>query len=279
MQETKRHIIFVEGLPGTGKSTIAKWIHEELGFELMLEFGDNYPNDMFEIAGMSIDTYTELCIKHPVLEEFGEEYKGYIYINIGRVKDTFLHNKELIGSLAKWDLGDELNKNIDIQFYISCSLTYLKKQFDLIKNAGIDIVIDSSWLQNPINELLLRNVDTSQVVGYCEEILKNLAEQKVLCIYLKRRSAVDSINFASKVKGEQWKNGVTEFIKSTPYGLSNKLKGYEGAITYFDRRAQIEECILDKEFIPHFNFNIKSNNWDIIKKEIKNKILESYYVS
>jgi hypothetical protein len=195
----KGTIYFVEGLPGSGKTTISNWLHDILNASYFTENTPNYPNDFSAIAGMTTNIYTDLSKRFPIL----------------------------------------------------------------------NIIMDSVWLQNPINELVFRNADEESVLEYCALFVKVFKEFNMSCIYLKRNSIVQSVEFASNVKGVSWTNRVAELISKTPYGLTHNLHGLDGMVQYFTVRKQIEEKILLQGIMRKNVYLIENSNWDQIREQIR----------
>ena len=66
------------------------------------------------------------------------------------------------------------------------------------------------------------------------------------------------------------------FISTVPYGVLNDLHGYDGAIRYFEKRAEVEKLILSKQIISSYEYNIVNNNWVDLKNQINMDIINEY---
>lgn len=271
---TKRSIYFIEGLPGCGKTTISSWLHEKLGGTLLLEGMPNNPNNFFEIAGIPGEAYSEIRYGHPAISDFTEQYDAYKYVNIGEVKKYFPNNKELIGLLSEWDLGDEYNANINSAYFKSCTLPRINAWVKSIETWEDPIIMDSMWLQNPINEMLYRNADADSIEEYCSLITESFSDYRLICIYLKHRNASEAIKFASQVKGELWTSRVVDAICRTPYGIVNNLQGMDGLMQFFSNRAEIEERILSRSLMTHYEYSIDDYSWDEMRDKLTRMIFE-----
>jgi len=125
----KRTVYFIEGLPGTGKSTISKWLHEKTGAKCILESDLNYPNDLCNVAGLPLDVYNKICCDFPIISDFIEQHGMYIYVNIQEVRSCFPNQHELLNIISEWDIGDEFNTHMTLSHYIPCSLAFFNNRF------------------------------------------------------------------------------------------------------------------------------------------------------
>ncbi|WP_055667161.1 hypothetical protein [Desnuesiella massiliensis] len=271
---TNKTLYFIEGLPGVGKTTICEWIHEKTGAKCILENGLNYPNDLYKIAGIPLDVYNKICCNFSMLSDFVEQHGMYTYVNIEEVRNCFPNQYKLLNILSEWDIGDEFNPYMTLSHYIPCSLEFLKNRFTQLEQNGDSIIFDSVWLQNPINELLSRNVDNETIIKYCSSFAEMLKKYNLNCIYLKRNNSDETIKFARYAKGEVWTNRVAELISKTPYGIAHKLEGFDGMIKYFSTRAKIEQEVISRGFIKCLQYTVNENNWDelreLIWEDVKN---------
>ena len=116
-------------------------------------------------------------------------------------------------------MGDELNQKVSVEQYMPCAL----ERIDHWAASNLDnentVIIDSGFLQNPINELLFRGASEAQVVSFIQDIAKKLMPLNPMCFYLKRESAETAIAFAKQAKGPDWAARVDAMLQEA--GCSN----------------------------------------------------------
>ncbi|MDF2936417.1 MAG: hypothetical protein K0Q90_1790 [Paenibacillaceae bacterium] len=262
-------ITFVEGLPGSGKTTLSTWLQTHLQAHLVTEDSPHYPNDFSGIAGIPPCLYSTLVQTYPILKEYTFEYVSIHYVQIPHMESRYPHETDLIRLLRQWEFGNEFNSNITLEHYITCSLGLLFKWIEAIDVTGGPLILDSVLLQNPINELLFRNAPEETILHYCHLLANAFTGFQVNCIYLERDSAVQSIDFAARVKGVSWSSRVAKLIAQTPYGLANSLEGMDGMLRFFEHRRRIEKSLLSSRLMNHKVYLVNEQQWDQLREWIQ----------
>ncbi len=251
-------LIMIEGLPGTGKSTITDWLGRSFNMSTpIFEDDTRIPCNFCGIAGVPISDFQILCVENKDFIQLVKENtlitKNYAYLKMQN------YSEDIINLLKRWDMGDEWNKTITVKDYISCALEYFKYWvINIAPELNISI-IDSGFLQNPINELLFRKATDDEVIFYIKEIFNIVKDLNPICVYLCRNSADEAINFAKKVKGQGWSDGIDELLNTS---------GYEN---FFQHRFDLEKQLLS--FIPNIICNVNGDDWSFAKEQIKNCFL------
>ncbi len=261
-------IYFVEGLPGSGKTTLSVWLQNLLHARLFTEGSPHYPNDFSGIAGIPAHLYTPLLHTCPELREYAFEYESIHYVCIPDFESQCPYETELIRLLRQWEFGDEFNLNIPLEHYMTCSLGLLHKWIEAIDVTGEPLILDSVLLQNPINELLYRNAPEEIIVQYCSLFADAFSGFSTHLIYLKRKSAAQAIAFAARVKGNNWCKRVADLIARTPYGLAHSLNGIDGMIRFFEHRSRIEDRFLSNHLRSGRTYPVDELQWDQVRERI-----------
>lgn len=276
----KNRLILVEGIPGSGKSTISYKIKEYLeskGIKAKLySEGDAHPADLGWNACLTIDEYKQIIDTNPELEEkikentkFEGDHAIIAYTKLGLP----MKGSELIKYLETKEVYDgkvtaEIFKKLHFQRW---------KQFGESMDKDDSVAIfECAYLQNHVNELMGWHGKSSE---YIEEYMLELIEfVKVLnpkLIYLTQPNTEETIKRVAaqrvspdKSKWDDWIDLVIRYVEGSKYGQSKGLKGYEGTIEFFKDRKKIEESIIEKLSIDKVVINNVDYDWDKVFEEV-----------
>ena len=255
-------LIMIEGLPGTGKTTIAEWLTDYLNTQgtnaiLLLEGNRDIPCDFYEMAGIPNNDFEALFIDNPEtykkLSNRALVTKNYSYLRIDDCPEN------VAVKIKRWDMGDENNQMVTVSDYIPCTLERLEHWVNkVISNSGTAIV-DSGFLQNPINELLFRKATYKETLLYISEIFQRIKVLNPICIYLQRNNVDEAISFAKEVKGKAWAERVDNLL------IKNDCKDL------FNIRFDLEQELLP--LVEHIKCMPNGHDWSLVKK-----CIEDYFI-
>lgn len=195
----KNRLILVEGIPGSGKTTISNKINEyliEKGEKAVLyNEGELHPADMAWNSLLTLDEYKEVIESNKENEEviknntiFEDEYAIVAYTKLGfgpkenKMMEIF-ENHEVYGGRGCLDLFKEIH------------LKRWKKFNEDMKSQKEQITIfECAFLQNHIGEILAdHNVkDEEYIKDYFRELIDKVKDLNPKLIYLNQDSLVDS---------------------------------------------------------------------------------------
>ena len=254
-----KNLILIEGLPGTGKTTISKWLSDFLikqgeSVILLNEGDERIPCDFYETAGMPRNEFELLCSSNPseqkLLFEMAIRTKSYVFLRIEKCPS------HIAEKIKRWDIGDGSNQAVTAADYIPCALERLQHWVNANAEGTETIIMESGYLQNPINELLFRHATSDEVRRFINAITEVIKPLNPVCIYLQRDTAEQAIEFAKSVKGTGWAERVDGLLKQS------------GCEDLFQRRFQLEFELLKN--IKNVTCHVHGNNWDDAKNVIRN---------
>ena len=245
-------LILIEGLPGTGKTTLSEQIFKRLigrgiQAELLLEENEKIPSNFFNIAGIPKDDFT--AYENNIAT--ATKTDNYVFVKLDDC------NEETANILRRYDVGDEFNPFMSAQEYACCTLEWWQ---NWVGNSEMEsvLILDSAFMQCPINEMIFRKASDSEVKAYIRAIAEVIKPLNPLCIYLRRKNAKKAIDFAKIVKGEHWAKGIEGLVDM-------------GCSDLFERRFDLENILLAS--ISNIVCNIVDYDWSDAEIKIQNLFL------
>ncbi|MBR3771561.1 MAG: hypothetical protein IKL07_04775 [Clostridium sp.] len=268
-------LIMVEGLPGAGKTTVAKKVKsqmEEEGKSVILYEGMSAnPADMAWQAYLTKEEYHRFvaeCLdvwmssKQTITDEElirrievqSQTENGHVAIAYRNINFPEPQYQELI----KWLETKEIFRN-GLAFEQFRELNFERwsrfaHNMQLRKETAI---FESSFLQNSILELMCyRGMNDEQILDYLMELadtIKFLNPRFLYVVTPDIESMVDAIAIERALPPESGKDWLTNFVNWVPttiYGQRNKLYGKEGLLKVLRERQRMDYLVLEKIGIP-----------------------------
>lgn len=272
----KNRLILVEGIPGSGKTTISKKIKNYLvnkGLDVVLyNEGDVHPADMAWNALLNKEEFDNIINENrgheQVIKEnsiFEDDYVILAYTKLGfRRKQNklmdFLEEHEIYDGRVSADVFKQIH------------LKRWRKFGEIMKENKERIVIfECSFLQNHVNELLaMHDKDLNYINEYLNELIETVTELNPKLIYLNQLSIKETINRVAKERISHnkemypdWVDMCIEYFENSSYGKRNNINGFDGVIKYFEKRQEIELDVikslsLDKLIIYNKNYDYQN---------------------
>ena len=271
---------FIEGIPGSGKSTYAQRLYDylkEKGKNVVLySEGDLHPIDLAWCSIIKRDVFNTLTEKH-------EKYR-----------DQILSHSKFIGDTAITAYTKVRVDNEDVSFYDDFSPyeIYRTKDFQHFKDTHLKLwkkfnetydndtvyIFECIFLQNHINELMLKfGKKRKEMTVYFQDLLDQLNNIELKLLYVK---PIDVKKTFDRVIEERrsnnpvykdWIDQVIEYFEKTKYGKEKGYLGYEGALQYFKDRQKKELKIIKKLNVQSFIFDLEED-YDIVFDQITQSI-------
>lgn len=269
----KNRLILVEGMPGSGKTTISKKIRDYLvnkGIDVILySEGDMHPADMAWNALLTREEYNNAINENIEYKKiikansiFEDDYVIVAYTKLG------FHNNEnkLMDYLEAHEIYDG---RVSIEIFKDIHLKRWVKFRNLMKEDKNKVVIfECAFLQNHVNELLaIYEKDLNYIREYLNELIKTVSELNPKLIYLKQLSAKETLARVSKERVSDnkeiypdWIEMVSQYFESSNYGKHNNINGFDGLVRYFEQRQIIELDVIKS--LPIDNLIVDNKNYD-----------------
>lgn len=276
----KNNLILVEGIPGSGKTTISGKIKEYLenkGLKVKLfKEGEAHPADMAWTAYVSKADYEKLLACNKEYAEaieantkMEEDYALVSYTKLGLTSNQ----RELMRYFEKHEVYDG-----KIKFDIFEKLHFERwKQFAESADENTIYIFECAYLQNHVNELMgFHNKDVKFILDYMVKLISAVKTLNPKLIYLTQsdirktieRVAMERISF-DEDSWEDWIHFVIKYVENSPYGQKSELKGFNGLIKFFEARKKVEFEIIKKLDIDKAIIDNPNYDWE----EVFNKVV------
>jgi hypothetical protein len=227
MRDTK--LIFIDGLPGLGKTTTALWLAPRLraaqaNVNLLLESQPGHP---LNVGGDSLpagDVTGDAFFRHYTVESFIQE------------------------SMDRWR-----------SFVLSASSAADASAADVIT------VLDSYPYQNAVRILLQLDAARERIEAYIDEVEALTASWRPALIYFAHLDAEHMVRHFSDIasqRGEAWRNYVITLMGQAPYAASHGLEGFDGVLAFLADYKQLTDALVERSRLPHVVLGEGAGDWD-----------------
>lgn len=249
---------FVEGLQGSGKSTLVKKISEKHPEYLAVHEGDYSPVELAWCAYLSKDEYEAILDKYNTIrqeiQEKSHKEKDHMIICYTQIitdipgfhKD--LENHEIYNSR----LSPEAFRKVILERFSKWNT-----------NGNI---FECSLFQNIVEDMILfQNAPDQAIIDFYREIREMLSGKDYRILYLLTENIPSSISIIRKERSDEqgnelWFPMMLGYFDESPYAKKNRLSGEKAMLSHFKHRQELEISICRKVFPDRFTL-LKSKNY------------------
>ena len=237
---------FVEGIQGSGKSTMVAKLSKEHPDYAVFHEGDYSPIELAWCAYLTEAQYTEVIEKYEQIKEDIEkktvqegDRKVVMYTQI--ITDVPGFHKHM-------EQYESYNGRLSSDAFEEIVLKRFSKWKDDKQ------IFECSLFQNIIeNQILYLEMSDEQIIEFYRKVAKTLEGKSYRLVYLQ----VDDIRATEEVirkersdaqGNELWFPLMIRYIEESPYGKRNHLIGMDGLVSHLEHRIALEKTIIDKLF-------------------------------
>lgn len=250
---------FIEGLQGSGKSTLVKTL-SDIDPELRaVREGDYSPVELAWCAYVSREKYEEILDKYseirPLIEEKSHEENGMMIICYTQIiTDIPGFHKDL----EQYEIYN--NRKKPDEFKGTVLNRYLRWE-------GDNTIFECSLFQNTVEDMtLFRTISDDEIKAFYKEVRRALEGKEYRIIYLSSDDVKGNIDIIRKERSdddgnELWFPLMMGFFNESPYAKKYGVSGEEELIRHFQHRQELELEIC-REIFSDRTTVLKSKEYD-----------------
>ncbi len=279
----KHNIIFLEGLPGSGKTTYLRRLKKDLRNKVemkMYEEGMINPIDLGYCAVMPHAIYTNYLNRFEAIKDSIEQVSmnhedfvvtAFTKISRPTLDDPFYH------VFGKY----QLDQYADFETFKS---TYIALWEKFSKNYKDDklYLYGGAFLQNHFEILYLRyGLSKVEMMDYFKALIKTLKPLNPLIVYIKQQNIKQTIDLTAKKRTKEQTNGYKDWIDmvidsfdSLPLAKAKGYTGLEGAYRFYEDEQQFELELLNNVSSETLSITL-NKNYDHVYYDLYNYVKKS----
>ncbi len=234
--------IFIEGVPGTGKSTLLNRLAQERPEYRAYREGDLSPVELAWCSYMTKDAYEAVLRRYP---DFVKEIREKTKVEEGRYIVAYTQIlAEDRAFYQEMEACEIYNGRVGFPDFHDVIMNRYKR-FD-----KCDCLFECSFFQNSIESMMLfYQMTDDDICVFYEEAYGILKEKGFRLLYLDSEQVRENLLQIKKERSdeqgnEMWYPLMLRFLKDSPYGKAHHYEGLEDVISHFERRRALEKRIL-----------------------------------
>jgi len=252
--------IFIEGLPGMGKSTLLNRIYSAIPEFHVCREGDYSPIDLAWCTWMTKEEYEAVLeCYHPIRDEIIKntvrEQEHFVISYTKIITDIPYFHKEL----EKYEVYNGKRTFRDLKEIIFSRY----KKF-----AETGYLFECSFFQNIMETLMLFHLlNDDEIVEFYRELYSNVNQEHFLLLYLYSDKIEENIRIIQKERcdnqgNELWYSMMQQYLIHSPYGGKHGYSSFEDLIAHFKHRQRLEMHII-KELLGDRAIILPVKEWKI----------------
>ena len=237
---------FIEGLQGSGKSTLTEKLSKKYPACKVFHEGDYSPIELAWCAYVNKEQYAEILKKYneirTMIEEKSHAEDDHMIICYTQIiTDVAGFHKDLENyEIYNGRLGFDKFKRIVLDRYRNWN--------------GDNMIFECSLFQNIIEDMILyRDASDEEILEFYRELANVIGSRPFRIFYLETESVPENIGVIRKERSdengnEMWFPLMMKFFNESPYAKNRGVSGEEELYKHFSRRQDLELRICQELF-------------------------------
>lgn len=271
-------LIMVEGLPGFGKTTTARMIHDILAersieSRLVIEGDVDHPADYEGTACIPEEEFGRLLQAAGPFEEMLSERAvkkdSWYLLPYQKLKNEYGTSfpEELYRSLLHHDIYElplDLNRKLITERWQAFAEQALQ--------SPAITIFECCFIQNPVTVGMVKHdAPEDEVTDYVLGLEQAIHPLNPLLFYVDQNDLEYAFRKALRERPEAWSTGFVSYYTRQGYGKHHGLEGVEGTLQVLEARRKLEYRILDrfvlnKIWIDNSLYDQETNRTNLIDK-------------
>ncbi len=260
-------LVMLEGLPSTGKTTNARFIHIQLernniNTEWIHEVAMPNPVLFFDEACMTYDEYKSFIETYPraadILNKIAVFRRNTVGIHLPEIEWNYKNRigGEVYQGLLKYDAW-----NFPLEEYKIFALEKWEHFTEnALRNQDKVYIIDSAIFQYQIFTFLLANSSYEVLQSFVDEIMDIINPLNPCLIYLYRENAETTIDYLENDRGTPYLNYIWDRDQAQPY-YKDKPQGAEGFKIFLRDYAKMADLLFNNFRQNKLSLEISDDDW------------------
>ncbi len=280
--------LFIEGLPGSGKTTFSKRLqkyYENRGFRVKrYSEGDLHPIDLAWIAILDEKSYRDMLRKYPKLSAMirshtKKEHDRY-YVAYAKIR-ALKEYPDFYKDFARF----EIFRTEDYETFSNAFYSRWK-HFGNHHDSDTIYIFECVLLQNHVNELVLKyGFQDDRLLTHLKKLLDCVRTLNPKILYIAHHDVEEGMRRVAKERISKkpgvypdWFDVVVDYISSERFAPEMGYTGEEGVLRFFSDRQVLEKKLLHRletSFALHILKSDYEDVWKAVQTDLDKSVRES----
>lgn len=252
--------IFIEGMQGTGKTTLLEALSQKLeGYRIYRE-GDISPVELAWCGYLTKAQYDLVFLRFPELgsaiRAHTEEEEDHLIVAYTRIRTENAAFYQYMEQFEIYNGRRSFEEFRNIIFH----------HYNVFRGEGN--LFECSFFQNIIDDMLLfYQLEEDAIVVFYRELLAQMEREKFCLVYLDSENFGENLEQIRKERVDEtgrevWYEVMLHYLRESPYGKSCRNLDETCLTAYFDRRRRVEKRIIS-EVLDGYCIMVEAKKYDL----------------